>query len=191
MLPRLATNDISHRCLAHPKPGGKWASAILRMSELMVGANEADIIVGQHREMMSNAAPESCSTPPFIHLLHVLSMRPRMQMIRVATRRVVARVQDIQIVRDTAVCQKIGNAMRQPILAIDRWMPIAIPMAIPLPLPAVVWTTTVNLRPKICNLFWGKMEVHLSLLYSGATRPGAVTSRAISLPSITDQRGVL
>jgi hypothetical protein len=102
---------------------------------------------------MASILQTTCSAVAGNHLLHVLFARAFAQMSRIAAGSVVARMTDLLVIRNSAMCQQIGDAMRLkrallPVSARPRPVPIA-PKSVAHPWPARIRATAlVNLAPE-------------------------------------------
>lgn len=88
--------------------------------------------------------------PPFVDLvLRVLGNCAKEQMARINTRRVIALVEHLQPYRYFTKVQMIGQSVSAPSFATDPLrQSIAIAIDRPMPLPAFIYRTWCNMRPK-------------------------------------------
>ncbi len=199
MSPRLANNDH-----ANGWPRDPIVTSNINHCDAAVGMSSADgsdIVIGKSRVGVGLASGDafgarSASTAiPSCHVFglcvptsflatcisalsmaigNVIKMRSQKEMGGIATRAVVAAMQDEETVRDRTKGKNIAHAMGSPSLTPNTNSPVLVSVLTPCPRPARIGAArAVNARPKTFNLFRGKMQGHRALLTLGAVPQAA------------------
>jgi hypothetical protein len=112
----------------------------------------SDLIVREPRPA-NLLAMQLVVTPLLLAVLHIIQMCTQEQVIGVATRWIIALVQNVQAVWDGAIGKLVTNAMRADIvpsvLALDPYHTISKAVVVPRPFPTFIRAALIDVAPQL------------------------------------------